>query len=106
MGSGPGSGDLRDEARHGSIAGQTGRVLRQLGTSVCRWMHREYAGWISAGSIADAPGARSVDDGVTLLAQELGHVVHRQRGLAGRTTALPAAERLDARPRAGRRARP
>ena len=46
----------------------------------------------------------SVDDGVALLPQELGDVVHRQAGLAGRAGALPAAERLDARPRAGGRA--
>ena len=45
-----------------------------------------------------------VDDGVALLAQELGDVVHRQAGLAGRAAPLPATERLDARPRAGRRA--
>ena len=49
---------------------------------------------------------RLVDDGVALLAQELRDVVHRQPGLAGRAAALPAAERLDARPRAGRRAGP
>ena len=51
-----------------------------------------------------APGAALVDDGVGLLAQELRHVVHRQAGLAGRAAPLPAAERLDARPCAGRRA--
>ena len=43
---------------------------------------------------------------MALLAQELGHVVHREAGLAGRARALPAAERLDARPGAGRRAGP
>ena len=50
------------------------------------------------------PTAPSVDDGVALLAQELRDVVHRQAGLAGGAGALPAAERLDARPGAGRRA--
>ena len=37
-------------------------------------------------------GQRLVDDGVALLPQELGDVVHRQAGLAGRATPLPAAE--------------
>ena len=46
----------------------------------------------------------SVDDRVALLAHELRDVVHRQPGLAGRAAPLPATERLDARPRAGRRA--
>ena len=50
--------------------------------------------------------AASVDDRVALLAHELGRVVHAQAGLAGRARALPAAERLDARPGAGRRPGP
>ena len=54
----------------------------------------------------DGSGVGLVDDGVALLPQELGDVVHRQAGLAGRARALPAAERLDARPRSGRRAGP
>src|SRR4029079_11811430 len=44
-----------------------------------------------------------VDDGVALLAEEWPHLVHQQAALAGRAAALPAAERLDARPCAGRR---
>src|SRR4029077_14179504 len=45
-------------------------------------------------------GARSgratlVDDGVALLAKELGDVVHRQAGLARRAGALPTTEGLD-----------
>src|SRR6476661_3568666 len=48
----------------------------------------------------------SVDDRVALLPQELRNVVHRQAGLAGRARALPAAERLDPRPRPGCRAGP
>src|SRR3954451_10196626 len=50
------------------------------------------------------PRGPSVDDRVALLAEELPHVVHREAGLAGRARALPAAERLDARPRTGGRA--
>src|SRR4029077_5095377 len=46
----------------------------------------------------------SVDDGLALLAHELLDVVEAAAGLARRGRALPAAERLDARPRAGRRA--
>src|SRR5450759_1580321 len=49
-------------------------------------------------------GAASVDDGVALLAHELDRVVHRKAGLAGAPGALPATERLDARPRTRRRA--
>ena len=63
-------------------------------------MHRNYAEWIEPAESS----RQSVDDGVALLAQELGNVVHRQARLAGRAGALPAAERLDARPRTGRRA--
>src|ERR1700690_1081445 len=60
--------------------------------------YREY-------SRARGGGGRSVDDGVALLAQELGRVVHRETGLAGAARRLPAAERLDAPARAGRPAR-
>src|SRR4029079_15407475 len=44
-----------------------------------------------------------VDDGLRLLAHELCYVVHGESYFAGRAAALPAAECLDARPRAGRR---
>ncbi len=54
----------------------------------------------------DVCTGRLVDDGVGLLAQELGDVVHREPGLAGRAAALPATEGLDARPGAGRGAGP
>src|SRR6476661_2103176 len=56
------------------------------------------------GATAVVHGKELIDDGVALLAQELRDVVHRQAGLARRARALPAAERLHARPRAGRRA--
>src|SRR5215218_10119130 len=42
---------------------------------------------------------------LALLAHELLHVVVAAAGLAGRRAALPATERLDARPGSGRRAR-
>src|SRR3954453_17669375 len=51
----------------------------------------------------DPARRRLVDDGVALLPEELPDVVHRQPGLAGRAGALPATERLDTRPRPGRR---
>src|SRR5689334_17081702 len=60
----------------------------------------------SAGVAIGRGPRRSVDDRVALLPEELGDVVHRQAGLAGRAGALPAAERLDARPRAGGRPGP
>jgi hypothetical protein len=46
-----------------------------------------------------------VDDGAALLAHELLDVVEPEAALPGRAAALPAAERLDPRPRPGRRAR-
>src|ERR1043165_7328579 len=44
---------------------------------------------------------RSLDDGLRLLAQVLRQVIARAHGLAGGARALPAAERLVSRPRAG-----
>src|SRR5205085_12702239 len=43
------------------------------------------------------------EDRVALLAHELGHVPAAEPALAGRPRALPAAERLESRPGAGRR---
>src|SRR5205085_8435604 len=47
--------------------------------------------------------SRAPEDRVALLAHELGHVPAAEPALAGRSRALPAAERLEARPGAGRR---
>src|ERR1035437_6487782 len=74
-------------------------------------MQTGYSEYSRAGRAKRAPGgsrargpAASVDDGVALLAHELGRVVHREAGLASAAGALPAAERLDARPGPSRRA--
>jgi hypothetical protein len=51
-----------------------------------------------------APPPLIADDRAALLAHELLDVIRPETALAGRPAALPAAERLDAGPRAGRRA--
>src|SRR5262249_365402 len=50
-----------------------------------------------------SPDGGSVDDRLRLLPHELLHVVQAPAALAAPAGALPAAERRDARPRAGRR---
>ena len=93
--------------RHDVRSGRRRRAGRRSATAGAS-SRRRPARWRGArdrpdrARIGRAP--TSVDDGVALLPQELGDVVHRQAGLAGRAGALPAAERLDARPRARRRA--
>src|SRR5487761_2288205 len=76
-------------------------------------MQTGYGKYSPAGRAKRGPGgiracgrAASVDDGVALLAHELGGVVHREAGLARAPGPLPATERLDTRPRAGGRAGP
>ena len=110
-----GPGDLRDDVRHRAVAGDPRGPSDKGAPRVGRWHSTacEYAEWIfrmqpeysrasrpPEAACATPPSRRRV----ALLAHELRHVVHRQAGLAGRAAALPATERLDARPRAGRRA--